>query len=147
MCIQANLLVCSCIAIWQMLCVQMGIQIQTTMFKSCPKFKSFVFWREVSIFVIHQAYVLYIMYCKFHVFFGLLSVFKTVKVSGIPRNMNPNILMLLFENRRWSGGGTTENVVFEPGSDTALITFADAKGTLNHINRFCYRFAALYRLL
>jgi len=51
---------------------------------------------------------------------------RAIKVEGIPKDTSEELLQLLFENRRKSGGGDIEQLDYDTEEDIAVIVFRDA---------------------
>ena len=51
---------------------------------------------------------------------------RAIKVEGIPKDASEELLHLLFENRRKSGGGAIEQLDYDTDEDVAVIVFKDA---------------------
>lgn len=52
----------------------------------------------------------------------------TIAVSNIPKDMAEDTLQMIFENKRYGGGGDVKNIVYEKGQGSAVITFYDPEG-------------------
>ena len=52
---------------------------------------------------------------------------RTIKVTGLPPDVDDEMLELKFENKR-VGGGPIETLNYEQGSGTAYITFKESEG-------------------
>ena len=55
---------------------------------------------------------------------------NTLKIWGLDKTMNKEILQVVFQSRNL-GGGPIENIEHDATSGTALITFMEAEGTLS----------------
>lgn len=51
-----------------------------------------------------------------------------IKVTRIPDGTAQTALLFFFENRRKSGGGSIEDLEYDPDTKSALITFEDPEG-------------------
>ena len=51
-----------------------------------------------------------------------------VTVIGVPRNIEEDILAMLFENEGRSGGGDVTNLVLDRSNGVAMVTFQDPAG-------------------
>ena len=60
----------------------------------------------------------------------LYKVCRSVRVSGISKNYEDEVLEVYFESNRKSGGGEVESVELL-GDGVAIITFKDPKGKYN----------------
>lgn len=51
-----------------------------------------------------------------------------VVVSGIPKNVTQETLVMYLENKRRSGGGQVKTIEYNSASGTAIVTFQDDSG-------------------
>lgn len=58
-----------------------------------------------------------------------------LKVTNIPDGTSKDALLFFFENRRKSGGGSIEDLEYDPDTKSAVITFEDPEGgiSLSHM--------------
>ena len=54
---------------------------------------------------------------------------NVLRISNIPPEMAYYTLIMTLENRKKSGGGEVEKLKFDPGSDTAIVSYKSADGT------------------
>ena len=55
---------------------------------------------------------------------------KTVCVTGLPSGIHKDYIQMFFESAR-QNGGPVDNVEYESGDETAVVTFEDSEGILN----------------
>lgn len=51
-----------------------------------------------------------------------------IKVTNIPDGTSKDALLFFFENRRKSGGGSVEDLEYDPDTKSAVITFEEPEG-------------------
>jgi len=56
----------------------------------------------------------------------------TFDVSNIPEDMSEDTLRMIFENKRFGGGGEVTNIDYEKGRGLAVITLSDPEGILSY---------------
>lgn len=69
-------------------------------------------------------------------------------ISGIAKTVSTPILKAFLESSK-VGGGSIENMIHEPGQDTAIVTFEDPEGNI-HLEKIplsCLIFYQLYQTL
>lgn len=54
-------------------------------------------------------------------------------VTNIPEGTSQEALKLFFENRWKSGGGSVEDIEYDPDTKAAVITFEERKGRISYI--------------
>lgn len=54
-----------------------------------------------------------------------------IKVTNIPDGTSKDSLLFFFENRRKSGGGSVEDLEYDPDTKSAVITFEDPEGEIS----------------
>lgn len=54
-----------------------------------------------------------------------------LKVTNIPDGTSKDALLFFFENRRKSGGGSVEDLEYDPDTKSAVITFEDPEGEIS----------------
>ena len=52
---------------------------------------------------------------------------RAIRVTELSQKTGHDMISLFFENHRMSGGGTFDELLHDPGSGTAVITFDDPK--------------------
>ena len=53
---------------------------------------------------------------------------STVNVRNIPEYMSEDMIRMIFENKRFGGGGEVTDIVYEKGRGSAVVTFSDPEG-------------------
>lgn len=57
-----------------------------------------------------------------------------IKVTNIPDGTSKDALLFFFENRRKSGGGSVEDLEYDPDTKSAVITFEEPEGKISLLN-------------
>ena len=58
------------------------------------------------------------------------DILPIIKVSNIPQGASEDLLTNFFENKRRSGGDDIDEIDYDEGARTAIITFKDPEGIL-----------------
>ena len=56
------------------------------------------------------------------------DILPMIKVSNIPQGSSEDLLTNFFENKRRSGGDDIDEIEYDEGTRTAIITFKDPEG-------------------
>lgn len=63
----------------------------------------------------------------------VLTEATIIKVTNIPEGTVPDALLFFFENRRKSGGGSVEDIKYDPDTKSSVITFEEREGGISYI--------------
>lgn len=66
-----------------------------------------------------------------HDFYCLIEA-AMIKVTNIPDGTSKDALLFFFENRRKSGGGSVDDLEYDPDTKSAVITFEEPEGWISY---------------